>query len=418
MPVPTVHLKLRVKLPDGSRAYVEPVYSANQKLKPLYGVVDGKHRHHPEGVYHLRYAKGGKRIWEPVGKDPQVAMTAQLRVENGFQAVALGLSVPQAAIAEAAVAEAAGPETKKTDLAEASAEYLRDIASARSKSTFNAYACTLQVFATICPKRYLEDINRRDILNYHDHLRASGNAPRTVANRSNFLKIFFRHEEIAWPLKKTDRVTYTEKAISAYDQADISKFLEFANQEESELIQFFLLTGARDQEVAFATWRDVSFSAKTFSVSEKLDLGFKPKDKEEGDIPIPDCLVDLLRARREKHPHTRLVFPFADGKPDRHFLRTVKKLALRAGMNCGCCYNKAGQCCATKPVCDRIGLHRFRKTFATMHHQAGVPVDTIRRWLRHSGLDVTQAYLAGSDDKSPRTREQVNNTFAFLTKVA
>jgi integrase/recombinase XerD len=141
------------------------------------------------------------------------------------------------------------------------------------------------------------------------------------------------------------------------------------------------------------------------------------RDKEEGDIPIPDSLIDLLRARRQKFPHTRFIFSSADSKADRHFLRTVKKLGLWAGMNCGCCFNKAGHCCATKPVCGRIGLHRFRKTFATMHHHAGVPIDTIRRWLRHSDLATTQAYLAGSDDKSQKTRDQVNTTFAFV-KVA
>lgn len=50
MPAPTVRLKIRVKLPNGSRAYVEPVFASNNKLKPLYGLVDGKPRHHPEGV--------------------------------------------------------------------------------------------------------------------------------------------------------------------------------------------------------------------------------------------------------------------------------------------------------------------------------------------------------------------------------
>lgn len=320
MSAPTVRLKIRVRLSNGSRAYVEPVFASNNKLKPLYGLVDGKPRHHPEGVYHLRYLKGGNRVWESVGNDPQVALTAQLRVEHRLQAVALGLAAPDLVVLQKG----------KTDLAAASAEYLSDIASARSKATFNAYTRTLKTFSATCSKQYLEQITRRDILNYHDHLRATGNAPRTVANRSNFLKIFFLHEKIAWPLAKTDRVTYTEKAVSAYQQEDITKLLEFATQEESELIQFFLFTGGRDQEVQFATWRDVNFSSKTFSVTEKLDLGFKPKDKEEGAIPIPDSLIELLMARRKKYPQSRLIFASDDGKADGHFLRTVKRLALTA----------------------------------------------------------------------------------------
>jgi hypothetical protein len=173
MSVPTVPLKIRVKLPNGSRAYVDPVFSSNNKLKPLYALVDGKPRHHPEGVYHLRYMKRGKRVWEPVGNDPQGALTAQLRIEHGLQAIALGFAAP-------------GPvaiETGKTDLAEAMAEYLKDIACAKSKSTLYAYRHTLKIFATTCSKKYLEQVTRRDILNYHEHLRrrAMPRAPLRIA---------------------------------------------------------------------------------------------------------------------------------------------------------------------------------------------------------------------------------------------
>ena len=86
-------------------------------------------------------------------------------------------------------------------------------------------------------------------------------------------------------------------------------------------------------------------------------------------------------------------------------------------MNCGHCYNKNGKCCVTTPVCKRFELHRFRKTFATMHHEAGVSARTIQLWLRHSDLETTLKYLAASDHKSEKIREQVNSTFAFV-KVA
>jgi integrase/recombinase XerD len=52
-----------------------------------------------------------------------------------------------------------------------------------------------------------------------------------------------------------------------------------------------------------------------------------------------------------------------------------------------------------------------------MHHEAGVSARTIQLWLRHSDLETTLKYLAASDHKSEKTREQVNNTFAFV-KVA
>jgi uncharacterized protein YlbG (UPF0298 family) len=90
----------------------------------------------------------------------------------------------------------------------------------------------------------MEQINRRDVLNYLDHLKKSGNVPRTVANYSNFLKIFFNQNKIDWPLEKTDRVKFTEKVVSAYEPHEINALLAAADREESELLQFFLFTGA------------------------------------------------------------------------------------------------------------------------------------------------------------------------------
>jgi integrase/recombinase XerD len=273
MPVPAVRLKIRVRLSNGSRPYVDPVFSSNGKLKPLYAVVNGKPEHHPEGVYNLRYVKADKRVWDAVGTDAQLAMTAKLRVEHKLQAISLGIADPDPI-----------KTTSKTDLAAAIKEYLSDTAKAKSKRTLYAYTRTLKVFASTCSRKYMEQINRRDVLDYLDHLKTSGNVPRTVANYSNFLKIFFNHNKVAWPLERTDRVKFTEKLVSAYEPHEINALLAAADHEESEILQFFLYTGARDQEVQYATWRDVNFTAKTFSVTEKLDLGFSPKDKEEGEM--------------------------------------------------------------------------------------------------------------------------------------
>lgn len=95
-------------------------------------------------------------------------------------------------------------------------------------------------------------------------------------------------------------------------------------------------------------------------------------------------------------------------------LRQLQNLAHKAGLNCGECVNKAGKSCIAHPVCQRWGLHKFRKTFATLHAEAGVAASTIQRWLGHSDLVTTQRYLAVADARSTRTREQVNNSFRGL----
>jgi integrase/recombinase XerD len=313
------------------------------------------------------------------------------------------------------VPDALEPSSIKTNLEEAVSEYLADTSANKSKRTLYAYTRTLKVFSKCCGKTALQDVTRRDILNYMADLKKGGNVPRTVSNRIDFLKIFFNHFKIVWPLEKTDKIKYTENAVSAYNVDEISALFKACDREELDLLQFFLFTGSRDQEVQFATWADVDFVTKSFSVTEKLDLNFSPKDKEEGSIPIPNALVASLRERRKRNPGTRLIFPGPRGNADGHLLRILKQIGFREGMNCGHCYNKAGKCCANGPTCKRFELHRFRKTFATFHHEAGISARTIQRWLRHSDLETTLKYLAASDDQSDRTREQVNSTFAFVT---
>jgi integrase/recombinase XerD len=102
-------------------------------------------------------------------------------------------------------------------------------------------------------------------------------------------------------------------------------------------------------------------TGKTYKVTEHLDLGFRPRDKEEETVPIPDLLVDILTRRRLRHPRTRLIFPGRNGKPNGHAQRVIKGLALRAGVNCGGCTNKKKQSCATHPVGRHVLLHKMQR---------------------------------------------------------
>jgi integrase/recombinase XerD len=398
-----VRLKIRVRLPDGSYPFVEPVFASNGKLKPLYAVVDGQQERHPEGVYHLRYLSRGTRVWESVGQDAQLALVAKLKRERIADAKAAGIDVVEEGSREA-----------RTPLKPAIETYLEEVKTLKGHKTYLGYALALKELQEVCAKPSLEEVDRKDLVRFMGHLKAKGHSPRTVANRVRDVKVFFLNRAVRWPLLKSDQPRFTEKVVSAYTKEEIRALMSAAAQEEYELFQFFLCTGCREKEVQYATWRDVDLSQKTFTVTEKLDLGFTPKDREEGAIPIPDSLVEMLRDRRRRYPSTRLLFPGTNEKPNGHFLRILKRLTHRAAMNCGHCYNRNHLCCSTHPVCDRWELHRFRKTFATMHHEAGVPVRKIQTWLRHSSLDTTLRYLAGSDDKSERTRQQVNATFAGL----
>lgn len=265
-------MKIRVRLPDGSRPFLNPVLSGNNKLKPLYAVVDGKPEHHPEGSYFLRHAgHEGKRVWEPVGNEPQLALVAQRKREKAIDAQAAGVQVVDDT--------PAAPVTKGTSIADAVAEYLAEVKEAKSKRTLLACTLTRNLFAGAVSRESLEEIDRKDVLAFIRAMRTAKQSPRTIANRISYLKTFLHHFDQKSPLLKTDKVKYTQKRVTAYSPEELRALFGAADPEENDLFQFFLWTGARDGEVQHATWPDLSFTRKTYTVTERLDLDFTPKDR-------------------------------------------------------------------------------------------------------------------------------------------
>ena len=401
--------KVSIHLRSGA-SYYRPVFANNGKLRSGFAVVNGVPKLLHDSTYALRYQLDGNRIWEPVGFDAQLALTKKVQRERILAAQSIGL------VGTYQVAQS--PEdSASTKTQDQVAEYLRETKDHKSHRTFLAYSCSLRNFFSSIPAiASLEGVRRHDIMNWIGGMKQAGQDPRTIANRVANLKTFFHHCHLAWPLEKKDKPLFVQKPASPYTQRELTLMLNHADEEERDLLLFLLGTGAREQEVMFATWRDISFDRGIFTVTEKNDgeLRWTPKDKEQGEIPLSDDLLARLKSRRQRFPHTRLIFPSPAGKPNGHFLRKIKKLAFRAGINCGECRDARGRSCKTHPSCERAILHRFRKSFATRLAGAGVDVRTIQSFLRHSTLDTTLSYLAAGRLDTPEMRSKVNQAFAYL----
>src|SRR5262249_13458024 len=148
-------------------------------------------------------------------------------------------------------------------------------------------------------------------------------------NRVGEVVTFLRHFGIK---DVTIRVKYVEQTVRAYRPDELKTLFAVAEPEEWILFQFFLCTGAREQEVMYATWDDIDFVDGLFTVKAKED--WTPKDYEEREIPLPDFLVAKLKARMLT-TKGKLIFPNVvngEQKPDGHMLRKLKYLAKRAGL--------------------------------------------------------------------------------------
>ena len=419
MKVP-VQLYVRVRLEDGSYPYLKAAMLPNGHVRPGYAMNAGRAIKIDNSVYQLRYKRDGKRVWEPVGAEADVALVRLRKKIREFEDAELGHSQSPAP-AHQPPPPPTGPQ--KRLLISCISKYLTEIREHRERKTYAAYRSGLLSFAghllgnpdltlesleRVTSTMSIEDLTRDHALAWIAALRRSGNQPRTLYNRVHNLNIFMHHFGLPSLLSKKDKPRFTEKKVRAYNQVELAKMFEAATEDEADLLYFLLCTGAREGDASFACWTDLDLVAKTYTVTEHLDLGYRPKDKEEGSLPIPDLLVERMKARRKRYPKTRLIFE-KKAKPEGHMLRIIKDLALRAGVNCGECVNRKGKSCANFPVCKHVILHKARKTFATTVHNNGMPAKTVQRYLRHSDLASTLRYLA--DQPEEQVRATINSTF-------
>ena len=76
-------------------------------------------------------------------------------------------------------------------------------------------------------------------------------------NRIESLCGFLRAYDITGLLARRDWPRYTEKIVDAYDEQELKQLFAAADDDDRLAFQFFLGSGAREQEVMFAsceTW--------------------------------------------------------------------------------------------------------------------------------------------------------------------
>ncbi|MGC2473008.1 MAG: tyrosine-type recombinase/integrase [Candidatus Sulfotelmatobacter sp.] len=377
-----VNLTKRVQTPRGVR-YCPVVLSPNGRVKPDLVLVNGKPEKHPEGAYYLEWRDKGRRIRLSVGKDPQDAAARRQRKEAELNALNNGVSV---------LTESGNGHPS---VAAQVAKFLEETELTKKPKTLAAYTTALSYFTDSCPKLYLQDIDRTDLLKFCAFLRdKKKQSPRSVYNKFEVLMTFLKANGIRGLVGKNDWPRYTEEEPEMYEQEELDKVFKACDPEERLWYEFFLMTGMREQEVMYTYWSDVNFAASTVRVSHKPDRGWTPKAYKEREIPIPTKLVKALKARKAKSDKScNLVFPTAGCNPKLDFLDCLKACAERAKLDK-----------------DNFWLHKFRSTFATRCLWAGVDLRTVQQWLGHSDMESTMRYLKPS--RSQQVREKVNEIFA------
>jgi integrase/recombinase XerD len=291
----------------------------------------------------------------------------------------------------------------------------------KAKKTQQQYRLTLNEFLESLGKvKFLDEINVTVLRNYKNFLAAKGFAGKTIDTRVNIVAFLLKKNGIAARVPKDEMPAVEIETAVPYTDEELKKMFGEMTEEEKVQYKFFLGSACRDREVTYAAWSDINFDKGTYTIRSKPEVGFTVKNHESRTVPLPDSLLKLLKDRRKRMPDSRWIFTNGAGSPANHFLRRLKKIALRAGLNCGQCTTTIMKgkykwrklvtvTCKTDPVCEHIYLHRLRKTCATRWAETGIPVRTIQHYLGHSSLETTTLYLGVAD--SDKMRDKVNVAF-------
>ena len=257
-------------------------------------------------------------------------------------------------------------------------------------------------------KQYVENITRADVDEYKIHRRQEKSeqhgrliTARTVNFEVCTLRTFFyylineRGVSMTNPCARFKHLRDAKKKAGrrppTYTQAEIEALLSHCDDFERAVFATLLLTGLREQELCFLTWRDLDFTRACLRVSGEGKMGFSPKDYEERAIEMPPDLVSVLAALPRR---SEWVFPTNSGKRLNHLLRRLKAIAAQA------------------QVADAT-LHKFRHTYATRLLEEGADIVTVQKLMGHSDLETTRKYLNPQDE----LRRQAVNRLSLRPKA-
>lgn len=396
--------------------YRQKIAGAGWRYRPL--AVGRRPEAAKNGPYFIRVRNSaGKYQWVKHDTE-QAAAKAAKAAPVARQAQELGLTVDDL------TNEA---NTNRISIKTAVGDYLQDRRFGRPRS-IAAYKNAFEQLLENLPRgvRFIDQLATSRALNtYVEFLREQDYSNKTITNRMGFVFSLLKANGIETPSKLIKLPKVQQTRTKAYNPDELTRLFAAMSPEEYLCYLFFLRTGCREQEVQYATWRDIDLKNLRYSVTGegKSDVAFVPKNHEERQVPLTTELGSLLAEHKKQAVSDRWVFTNEGAKPEGHFLRKFKAIAKRAGLNCGHCKvairegrydnrHEAQVTCETRPVCEEHYLHRLRKTAATNWLRSGFDLMKIKSWLGHKSLEVTQIYL-DSEMHDPEEQKKLDRAGRF-----
>ena len=312
-----------------------------------------------KGTYwYLDYAVDGRRVRKRVGRSKKLAELALADVQVKLERRELGF------------------QTKDKNLADFFAEYLDYAKTNKTHTSYVRNEIVLRTFKEFAKVERLRAITPQLIEDYKKARLEGGTMPSTIntelntiratLNRAGYLNYLARN-----PCRQVKKLKAPRKQVRFLSKEEIHKLLAAGNGRLGPMLETFLYTGLRRDELTHLAWSDIDFERRIVAVQAKD--GWHPKDYEVRHIPMAPRLYELLRGLLGDR--SEWVFSNRDGGVNSgHALsRDVRKLMKYCGIK-------------------GASLHTLRHTFASHLVMNGTDVYTVQKLLGHSSIKTTEIY--------------------------
>lgn len=406
-----VKLLKQVKV-EGHWILAAALFDSKGRIRRDRVCIKGRGELHPEGGYFIEWWSQGNRSREAVGAEAWAAAEKARLKQAELSAVRHGLIAQPEPVTD----------QDRITLHAALDKYIEYVRYHRSLRTFRTYRPILASFKSLCARTYVDQVERQDLLDYARHCMQEGQKGKSIYNKLVVLSQVMKQHGRRKLLNASDWPSFVETVRPIYEDSELERFFKACTWDKEIRFKFYLMSGFREAEGRFLTWRDVDFKHMAVRVTAKPQWNFQPKNWEEREVPVPARLIELLKKfKPAEAKQDDPVFSSTKGRPDGAMLEKLKQVAHRAKLNCGCCAVKHKlengtlkiNRCSDGPYCTRWFLHKFRHTYATRHLQDGIDIRTLQQWMGHRDIASTMVYLKGLRNKDVQQRINAGSLAAF-----
>lgn len=308
--------------------------------------------------WYLDYHVEGRRVRKRIGKSKRIAELALADIEVKLERKETGFAV------------------KDRNLKDFIAEYLAFAKGNKAIQSYQRDELTLRHLTEFIKVDKLGAITPSLLEAYKAQRVEKGTKPSTLNRELNTIKAMF-NKALAWgalsknPAQSVRKLKETHKKIRYLSREEVATLTKAASERMRPIIEIFLHTGFRRDELIHLTWADVDFKNKVLSVQAKD--GWHPKDYETRHIPMTARLAEVLHA-----------IPKADGS---YVFKNGGGKALDADV-LSHDFLKLVRACGIK----NTSIHTLRHTFASHLVMNSVDLYTIQKLLGHSSIKTTEIY--------------------------